>query len=69
MAGVGWVAVLAARGSRRRLEDAVRQARLKRLIHNAPVFGEVGFATRHEVFERQFFRHAAPLCFKDDDAR
>src|ERR1700689_5336590 len=47
-------------------DHPVRQARMKRLIDDASVRGEVLFTLSHKCIEREFFWHAAALRFQGD---
>src|SRR5258708_25285988 len=43
-------------------DHAVRQPRLKRLVNDAPLGGEIALASVHEFAEGQNLRHAAAAC-------
>ena len=45
-------------------DHSVRQSRLKGLIDDAPVGGDVLLAACHEISERDFYRDAASACFQ-----
>src|SRR6516165_880957 len=45
-------------------DHAFAQARLKRLVHDASIGGEIGLAACHELRKWHFFRHAPSLCMQ-----
>src|ERR1700748_2856864 len=50
-------------------DHPVRQADLKGLIDNAAAPTEIGFTTRHEIFERQGLRHTATARLQHCNSR